>query len=378
MEVQNVLHMVQGLGENSYATNSSKQRVAIRKVKPILQETILDLYSSGTITEGTLGIADLGCSSGPNALLVISEILDAIDAGSRQLQRPVPELTIFLNDLPGNDFNSLFRFLPAFHEKLKRDKGERIGSCFISAVPGSFYGRLLPRNTLHLVHSSYSLHWLSQVPPAVTSSSNKGNIYLSETSRALVVEAYLEQFKRDFHSFLRSRSEEMVSGGRMMLTFLGRRRADPSTKVGCYIWKMLAQALQDFVSRGLIEERELDAFNLPYYSPSVEEVEDVVEREGSFYLNRAQTFQTSWDGSEEDEEDDEGKEKNISIGWKVAKVMRAVAEPLLVSHFGSNTALIMDEVFQRYGHIVAEHLSRERTQDLNLLVTLTRKEREVL
>ncbi|KAG9444284.1 hypothetical protein H6P81_015624 [Aristolochia fimbriata] len=253
-------------------------------------------------------------------------------------------MIIFLNDLAGNDFNSLFRSLqPAFYEKLKREKGERFESCFISAVPGSFYGRLLPRNTLHLVHSSYGLHWLSQVPPEVTSSSNKGNIYLSETSPALVVKAYSEQFKRDFHSFLRSRSEEMVPGGRMVLTFLGRRRSDPPTKEGSDIWKMLAQALQDFVSRGLIEERELDAFNLPYYSASVEEVEDVVESEGSFDLNRVQTIQISWDGSEEDEEDDEGKEKNISSGWKVAKGMRAVVEPLLLSHFGNTAALIMDE-----------------------------------
>ncbi|CAA3032622.1 SAM dependent carboxyl methyltransferase, partial [Olea europaea subsp. europaea] len=34
--------------------------------------------------------------------------------------------------------------------------------CFISCVPGSFYGRLFPKKSLHFVHSSSSLHWLSQ------------------------------------------------------------------------------------------------------------------------------------------------------------------------------------------------------------------------
>ncbi|XP_068660990.1 probable jasmonic acid carboxyl methyltransferase 1 [Aristolochia californica] len=369
MEVQKVLHMVRGIGENSYANNSAKQRLAIAKVKPIVQKTIIDLYSS-TLTE-SLAIGDLGCSSGPNTLVVISEIIDAIDWGSRQLNRPMPELTIFLNDLPGNDFNSIFQSLTAFYEKLIREKGERLSSCFIAGMPGSFYGRLFRRRSLHFIHSSFSLHWLSQVPPELSSGSNKGNIYLSETSPPFVFKAYMEQFKRDFQSFLRSRSEELVSGGRMVLALLGRRTADPPTKESCYIWKMLAQALYDLVSGGLIEEAKLDAFNLPYYAPSVEELTEVVEKEGSFNLNQLDIIQVSWDGSEDDDEGNNPAAPfdEVARGLNVAKVMRAVVEPLLVSHFG---VAFMDEVFQRYGQIVAQHLSLEITKDTVLVVTLMR------
>jgi jasmonate O-methyltransferase len=35
-------------------------------------------------------------------------------------------------------------------------------------APGSFYGRLFPAETLHLVCSSLCLHWLSQVKFATT------------------------------------------------------------------------------------------------------------------------------------------------------------------------------------------------------------------
>ncbi|XP_068661868.1 probable jasmonic acid carboxyl methyltransferase 2 [Aristolochia californica] len=190
MEVKKILHMVGGLGENSYANNSSLQRVAITKVKPIVEKTILDLYSS-MLTE-TLSIGDLGCSSGPNTLLVISEILDAIDWGSRRLKRPVPELKVFLNDLPGNDFNAIFQSLPNFYEKLRSEDGD--------------------------------------------------------------------------------------------------------------------EAINSF--------------------------------------------------------------DHVESGLNTAKIMRAVAEPILVSHF---EAELMDEVFRRYGEIVAEHLSSERTKHVNLLVTLTRR-----
>ncbi|CAH9071883.1 unnamed protein product [Cuscuta europaea] len=47
-------------------------------------------------------------------------------------------------------------------EGLKKEMGDEFGPCFISGVPGTFYGRLFPTNALNFVHSSYSLMWLSQ------------------------------------------------------------------------------------------------------------------------------------------------------------------------------------------------------------------------
>lgn len=110
-----------------------------------------------------MGIADLGCSSGPNTLTVISEIIDVIYSKCSNLGCATPELRICLNDLYSNDFNHVFGSLPAFYNKLKEEKGTDFGQCFITGVPGSFYGRLFPRKSMHFVHSSSSLHWLSQV-----------------------------------------------------------------------------------------------------------------------------------------------------------------------------------------------------------------------
>ncbi|KAK2657143.1 hypothetical protein Ddye_010195 [Dipteronia dyeriana] len=109
----------------------------------------------------SLNVADLGCSSGPNTLLVLSEILDTIHVMCQQVNRISPEFQAFLNDLPGNDFNSIFKSLPTFYENLKKDKGDQFRPCFVSGMPGSFYERLFPSRSLHFIHSSYSLHWLS-------------------------------------------------------------------------------------------------------------------------------------------------------------------------------------------------------------------------
>ncbi|KAJ6998664.1 hypothetical protein NC653_014741 [Populus alba x Populus x berolinensis] len=160
MEVMQVLHMNKGDDENSYAKNSKVQSKIISLGKRINEEAITQMLRSNI--PDIMGIADLGCSSGPNSLSVISEMTDIIYAKCRELGRPTPELKVFLNDLPCNDFNFIFGSLPAFYDRLKKEKGSEFGPCFVSATPGSFYGRLFPSRSLHCVHSSSSLHWLSQ------------------------------------------------------------------------------------------------------------------------------------------------------------------------------------------------------------------------
>ncbi|KAF3583944.1 hypothetical protein F2Q69_00027121 [Brassica cretica] len=171
MEVMRILHMNKGNGETSYAKNSTAQSNIISQGRRVLDETLKKLMMSSSEIS-SFGIADLGCSSGPNSLLSISNIVDTIQNLCPDLHRPVPELRVSLNDLPSNDFNYIFASLPEFYDRLKKKENSNKaalgfqrggGPCFVSAVPGSFYGRLFPFRSLHFVHSSSSLHWLSQV-----------------------------------------------------------------------------------------------------------------------------------------------------------------------------------------------------------------------
>ncbi|MBA0868818.1 hypothetical protein Goshw_019219 [Gossypium schwendimanii] len=241
-----VLHMNKGNGDTSYAKNSTVQSKIISVGKPIMKEAVLEMLCNNVIE--SMGIADLGCSSGPNSLSVISEIMDTVEAANRLLgRRLVSEFRVFLNDLYSNDFNNIFMSLPAFYDRLKEEKGLELESCFILAAPGSFYGRLFPTNSLHFVHSSSSLHWLSQAPARLESNAlkrlNKGKLYISKSSPQSVVDAYLLQFRNDFSLFIKSRSRELVAGGRMVLSFMGRSSTDPTTENSCYQWELLAQAI---------------------------------------------------------------------------------------------------------------------------------------
>ncbi|PKI70014.1 salicylate carboxymethyltransferase-like [Punica granatum] len=362
MEVIKVLHMNGGVGETSYANNSSVQLEMISMTRPILEEAITGLYLSILPWPSTLAIADLGCSSGSTAFFAVSEVIRAVENLSGKMgHNEPPEYQCYLNDLPGNDFNALFRALPKMQEEAR---------CFFTGVPGSFYGRLFPCKSLHFVHSSLALNWLSQVPRMIEC--NKGNIYMASSSPKSVMDAYYQQFQNNFSVFLKCRAMELVPGGCMVLTFLGRRSEDRSSSECCSIWELLAMALNEMVSEGLIEKEKMDAFNIPQYSPSPSEVKAEVFKEGSFFINHLEvSSEVNWSGNNKKlnghRSSSNGKDGE---GYHVARCIRSGTEPILISHFGE---AIMEDVFHRYGMLIEDRMAKEKTVFVAVTVSLTRR-----
>lgn len=74
-------------------------------------------------------------------------------------------------------------------------------------------------------------------------------MYITTSSLPSEYKAYLNQFQRDFTTFLKLRSEEMVSNGRMVLTLIGRNTLDnPLYRDCCHFWTLLSKSLRDLVS----------------------------------------------------------------------------------------------------------------------------------
>lgn len=135
-------------------------------MKHIIVDSAVKTYDAAKATRERFTIVDLGCSSGTNSLLLVGEIIGAIHERAQQWATPAPEFMVFLNDLPTNDFNAIFLTFPDFTSKLKLSvelQGWCPPSVCLAGLPGSFYGRLFPSNTLDFVCSFYSMHWLSQV-----------------------------------------------------------------------------------------------------------------------------------------------------------------------------------------------------------------------
>jgi jasmonate O-methyltransferase len=126
-------------------------------MKPSIEMAINALRNTTTnLLPRQMMVADLGCSSGPNALELVSVAVEAIISHSDQFQQPPPEVCVFLNDLPDNDFNTVVQSMVTLHERYSP-------VVMTGVIPGSFYERLFTSGSMHLFCSSNSLHWLSEV-----------------------------------------------------------------------------------------------------------------------------------------------------------------------------------------------------------------------
>ncbi|KAK4859633.1 hypothetical protein QYF36_008990 [Acer negundo] len=345
--------MNKGEGESSYLQNSGISPFLSEKSKRALERAVESILEENSVPLQVLSVADLGCAT---SLSTFSVMATAIDTTKKMQVVAPPEFQFLLNDLPGNDFDTLTRGLSRF---LNGEKCKGV-SCFAMVSPGSFYGRLFPRNTLHLFYSCYSVCFLSKVPRLRDEAGlalNKGKIYISKKSPGAVREAYLCQYQQDLSLFLKSRSEEMVAnGGRVVLILPGRESADPTSEDVCYHWEILAEAIASIVD----DADKLDSFDVPYYVPSIEEIKQVVDKEGSFELEMIEISATDGGGLE-----------NISVK-ELTNSIRCFTESMISHHFGMN---IVDKLYDKVTHLLIRDLATQAvpTKLISFIVVLKRK-----
>jgi gibberellin A4 carboxyl methyltransferase len=172
--MEKIFSMVGGDGEFSYEKMGVIQAYTIRKLEPLLGEAIKHLNLP---EHGPLHIADFGCSTGKNSITCINFIVKSIAeryakaAGetSGHDTTCMPEMLVFFIDLPVNDFNHLIQLLASKAKNGGDSIGvdgadvEKVNNYFSAAVGGSFYNRLLPKESMHFAISTWALHWMSQV-----------------------------------------------------------------------------------------------------------------------------------------------------------------------------------------------------------------------
>jgi gibberellin A4 carboxyl methyltransferase len=173
MEQAKSISMVGGDGEFSYHRMGVLQAHTIRKLKPLMAEAVKHMSLP---EQGPLHIADFGCSTGRNSISHMNFIVKCItdryvESGENKCHVTcMPEMLVSFIDLPGNDFNTLIQLLESEATNAKdlatsingADVG-RASSYFSAMVGGSFYNRLLPKESMHFAICTFSLHWMSQV-----------------------------------------------------------------------------------------------------------------------------------------------------------------------------------------------------------------------
>ncbi|KAG6761548.1 hypothetical protein POTOM_034776 [Populus tomentosa] len=103
--------------------------------------------------------------------------------------------------------------------------------------------------------------------------------------------AYFVLFENDFMVSLKSRSEEMIPGGHMVLTVIGS------------------------ATRNIL----MTLFNLPHCAAPAEEARHIIKKEGSLNIERFTVFQVDWDSCMGNDLrfDKQAREKYITMSIRV-------------------------------------------------------------
>ncbi|KAJ0042134.1 hypothetical protein Pint_18685 [Pistacia integerrima] len=265
--------MVGGDGAQSYAKNSSYQRLVLDVAKEMINEAIANKLDLGIFhASKPFQIADFGCSTGPNTFIAVQNIIDAVEQ-----------------------------------------------KC-------PFQSRLFPKSTLNLIHSSSALHWLSKVPEEILDRNspawNKGSIYCTGLVKE-VTKAYSAQFKTDMESFLNARAQELAAGGLMVIVLSGLPNGiSKSETAEGKIYDLLGSSLIHMANLGLISEVKVDLFNIPVYYPTAKEVEAIIKKNGLFSIERMNIFTPNL------------TDIKLSVKYYTSLV-RAAYEGLVKKHFGN-------------------------------------------
>uniref|UniRef100_A0A2N9H4Z7 Uncharacterized protein n=1 Tax=Fagus sylvatica TaxID=28930 RepID=A0A2N9H4Z7_FAGSY len=243
--------MTGGDGQFSYAKNSNPQGRAADNVKALLVGTIAEnLDIEHICRESTIfRIADLGCSVGPNTYIAVNNIIEVVAQKCQSKgHASLPDFQVFFNDHVSNDFNLLFANLPPERQYF--------------AAPAELGDQLN------------------------STSCNKGRIYYSNAPNE-VGQAYSAQYAKDIGSFLCARAEELAPGGLMTILIPGRNDGTilAQSSMGPH-FEYLESSLLDMAKEGIISKDRIDSFNLPIYSPSMEELRTLIQENGCFEIVR--------------------------------------------------------------------------------------------
>jgi len=310
-------------GEGFYNENSSFQK----KMQERVIEAIAKAATSIPIPNNRpLNIADLGCSQGRNSMDPMRTIINTIRARDNQIP-----ISILHNDLPSNDFTSLFSEVGASKDSYLEGQD----NVFYTGLGRSYYQQLVPSSSLDVVVALVTLHWMPSIPNLGSEAWNAHHPKLSDEQKQ-----ELDAVQQDFlNQFLMARAEECASGSKLVLTMVSRDERKDA------FWGLLeAQdvAFQRLLSEGVITKDHINKLNLTFYMRTIDQVQKLLDTSEiqekfvvdelieDFVLNPSQLLQ------------DENQRVDANI-----QSMAAVVEPAMLQPFEGEAlrAAVVDELW---------------------------------
>lgn len=195
----------------------------------------------------SLIIADYGSSHDRNTIQLMKFVCDYLRIRKKLRQTPF----VIHNDLPNNDWTHLFQLLME-------------DSSYLGVASGrSFFDQCLPMKNLSFGYSSASLHHLSRIPCSI-----RDHCYIDYADPD-EQKFFQTQAQLDWEQFLRCRSNELHSGGILVLSIPCRYEKEENGFD--HYFDLLYRCAK---TSTLFTEEELIDFTLPFYLRSFDECID--------------------------------------------------------------------------------------------------------
>ncbi|KAF5683755.1 fusarin C cluster-transporter [Fusarium circinatum] len=236
------------LGNGAYSSHAALQREAMLKALPLFQQAI---QAMADCPSPRMTIVEYGSAHGNNSLEPIEAIMRTL---------PSRSLELVFSDRPENDFGTLSKVVTTWTESL--DTIQFPHQLFLSMVPRSFYRQIVPPQSAHLGFSLAALHHLDYVPQSTG--------HDLHTSALLQQQAHL-----DLSNFLSLRAQEIVSGGSLVLSFVGKASAGYDNYSGPV--DSCRNAMIAMVQQGKIPVSVAEAFMVPTFDRTLDDVRKVLD-----------------------------------------------------------------------------------------------------
>jgi hypothetical protein len=218
---------------------------------------IVDCVDAVTIGEHeTFVVADYGASTGGNSMAAVRSAVQAVR--KRRLDQPVAALH---NDLPSNDWNTLFRNVESSPDSYRAVDGPAVVT-LASAI--SFFEPAAPSGSVHLGMSFSAAHWLRTQPSIAIP---EGFYFCEATGDARA--ALAEQADRDWTAFLAARAADLARRGRLLVQMVG---TDADGNVTARkLARAMAEVAGEMARDGRLDADAVERYIIAAYARTVEE-----------------------------------------------------------------------------------------------------------
>ncbi|RCI10208.1 hypothetical protein L249_8510 [Ophiocordyceps polyrhachis-furcata BCC 54312] len=217
--------------QSPYGSNADLQRSAALQALPMLRRAMEMAHKPCD----RLTVVEYGSAHGNNTIEPVEVMLRLSGAS---------EATLLLVDRPQNDFNALAKTVGDWAEARPHSP------LFLAMIPRSFYRPVVPARSVDVGFSLSCLHHLDRLPADP--------------------DLMPAQARRDLCLFLRLRASEVVSGGSLVISLVGRSSSGRENHFA--VTDACLGALRQMVEDGCMPGSVAAGFRIPSYERSMDEI----------------------------------------------------------------------------------------------------------